>query len=236
MTHRQPNKARLNPQLIQRLKPSDKPYMIWDTMQRGLAVRVETSGHCGYKVIYNRAGRTRWIALAACNAISLSDARVLAAEIMLQVAKGGDPAADRRAQRSAGTFADLAAKYLEVAKRKNKSWKQGDALVRKHLLPRWGKLPVDGIVRADVKAMMNRILAPVVANQTLAAASAIFSWGIKEELAKVNPCVGVERNAVKSRERILSDTELPRFWQAFDEARRLSRNRRQAWPLDRRMS
>jgi integrase len=69
--------------------------------------------------------------------------------------------------------------------------------------------------------MMARIDAPILANQTLAAASAIFTWGMKEELIKagfVHPCVGVERNATNERERILSDSELPKFWTAFDDA------------------
>src|SRR5262249_51266000 len=57
----------------------------------------------------------------------------------------------------------------------------------------------------------------IIANQTLAAASAIFSWAIKQEIVTVNPCRGVERNETKSRERVLSDTEIPLFWSAFDD-------------------
>jgi integrase len=37
-------------------------------------------------------------------------------------------------------------------------------------------------------------------------------------LLTVNPCRGVERNATVSRERVLSDAEVPLFWQAFSEA------------------
>jgi integrase len=66
--------------------------------------------------------------------------------------------------------------------------------------------------------MMARIEAPILANQTLAAVSAIFSWGVKEEIVTVNPCRGVDRNATKSRERILADSEVRRFWTAFDDA------------------
>jgi integrase len=67
---------------------------------------------------------------------------------------------------------------------------------------------------------MRSIKAPVVANQTLAAASAIFSWAIKENVSSVtlNPCLLVQRNATKDRERILSDGEIPLFWTAFQQA------------------
>jgi integrase len=40
---------------------------------------------------------------------------------------------------------------------------------------------------------------------------------VKQELIETNPCRGVEANATRSRERVLSDGELPLFWSAFDD-------------------
>ena len=65
---------------------------------------------------------------------------------------------------------------------------------------------------------MGRIEAPVVANQVKAAASAIFTWAVKQEIVTANPCIGVDGNETRSRERVLSDSELPRFWAVFDDA------------------
>jgi len=146
-------------------------------------------------------------------------ARTAAGKIMTLVDEGGDPQADRKAEKSSGTFGELAILYRDHAMKKNKSWKQADALVQKHLLPRWGKLRAADISRSDVKNMMTRIAAaPITANQVLASASAVFAWGIREELVKgINPCQKVERNATTKRERILSDSEIPKFWKAFDE-------------------
>jgi integrase len=167
--------------------------------------------------IYARQGRTRWLTLGNADAISLGDARVMAAEAMLAVAKGKDPAAERKAERGAGTFAELADKYVEqYAKKHNKSWRQPAALVRRHAIPKWGKLQASSITRGDIKTLMTRIEAPITANQTLAAVSAIFSWGVKEEIVAANPCKLVERNPTRTRERVLSASELPVFWQAFD--------------------
>ena len=80
----------------------------------------------------------------------------------------------RTRQRSArpsaatGTFADLASQYVELwAKKHNKSWKQAEKLVARHLLPRWGKMKATAVTRADVRAVMIRVEAPIVANQTL---------------------------------------------------------------------
>ena len=135
---------------------------------------------------------------------------------MLDVAEGKDPVAERKAERSSGSFADLAGQYVELyAKRHNKSWKQAEP-GGAHLLPRWGGMKASAIARADVRAMMIRIDAPIVANQTLAAASAIFTWAVRQEIVAVNPCHGVDRNPTSDRERVLSDAETALLWPKLD--------------------
>ena len=215
---RAPQKVRLRELSVKKARPKDKAYLVWDAAQRGLALRVQPSGTKSWVTVYSRHGRPRWLTIGNADAIGLADARMLAGEAMLAVAKGKDPAAEKRAERGAGTFSELADRYVtQHAKKHNKSWPQADALVRRHALPRWGKLQASSITRGDVKALMSRITAPIVANQTLAAVSAIFSWGVKEEIVAANPCKLVDRNPTKSRERVLSDSELPKFWSAFGD-------------------
>src|SRR2546430_5188905 len=212
-------KRRLTELAVRKLKPASAPYLIWDTLQRGLAIRVQPTGARAWKAIYSYHGRPRWLHLGDAGASGLADARTLAAEAMLAVARGKDPAAEKRAERGAGTFAELAERYVEqYAKRRNKSWAQSDYLVRRYLLPRWGKLQASTITRGDVRTLLAKIEAPVLANQVLAAASAIFSWAVKQEIVAANPCRGIERNDTRSRERVLSESEVPRFWTAFDDA------------------
>ena len=213
------NKRKLNQTMVRRLKASARTFLVWDTYQRALVLQVRPSGHKAWKVIYSHRGRPRWYHLGNAAAISVADARKLAGRIMFQVAEGKDPAAERQAHRAKGTFEELAQRYVkEYAQRKNKSWQQADKLVRKHLIPRWGKLHASAVTRADVKLVMTSIAAPKVANQTIAAASAIFAWAIREEIVKANPCTLIEKNPAKSRERVLSESEVPEFWQAFDKA------------------
>jgi integrase len=212
-----PRKLKFTDSAISKLKPEPRAYPVWDTRLPGLAVLVQPTGHKAFKYVYPFQNRSRWCHIGNA-VIPVADARRLAMSVMLQVAEGKDPAADKKAERSGGTFAELAQDYVERhAKKKNKSWQQADKLVRKNLLPRWRKLPANSITRADVKAMLARIASPTGANQTLAAASAIFTWAIREDILKVNPCQKVERNATTSRERILSDSEIPLFWTALDD-------------------
>ena len=218
-----PHRRMLTELFIRRQKGGDRTTLVWDEEQRHLALRTQPTGARAWYCVYSRHGRPRWLRLGDARSIGLKDARVMAAETMLAVDKEDkDPAADRRAERSKGTFEELAARYLEEhAKKKNKSWRQADFLVRRYLLPRWGKLQVGAIGRDDVKKVLAKAEGtPALANQTLAAASAIFSWAAKEKIiaANANPCRGVDRNETKTRERKLADSEIPKFWAAFDNA------------------
>jgi integrase len=218
MSKRAVDKRQLTELSVGKLKPKKAAYLVWDRKQRGLAIRMQPTGRAAWKVIYSRSGRVRWLHLGDTDVIGLAEARTMAAEAMLAVAKGGDPAAERKAERGAGTFSELAERYRETwAKRRNKSWKQADTLVQRYLLPVWGKLQAASITRGDVRTMMAKIEAPVLANQILASASAIFGWALKQEIVDSNPCIGIERNQTKDRERILSDAEIPLFWKAFDD-------------------
>ena len=216
------NKRKLTDLFVLTRKPQQRAELIWDLKQPGLALSIRPTGKKAWKVIYRFHGRPRWLHLGDVRSVGLANARRLTARIMLDVIEGKDPAAERRAERATGTFADLAAQYVELhAKKHNKSWRQAEALVARHLLPRWGKLKASGITRADVRAMMIRIKAPSVANQVLASASAVFSWAIRQEILIVNPCKLVDRNPTADRERVLSDAELVALWPKLDAALKL---------------
>jgi len=185
----------------------------WDLHQRGLCLKAQASGHRSWYCVYRRHGRPRWYHIADAAAVGLADARTIAAEVMLAAARGGDPAAERKAAQGAGTFSELCDRYLnEFAKRRNKSWPQARKLVERFFLPRWGKLRPVAITRADVRSVIAGISAPIVANQALAACSAIFSWAVKQEIIAVNPCSKVDRHETRDRERVLSDDEIRLFW------------------------
>jgi hypothetical protein len=141
MAGRPARKTKLTELCVRKLKPEVRAYLVWDTHQRGLAIRMQPSGSKAWMCVYSYRGRPRWYHLGGANAIGLAAARKLTAEVMLDVIRGKDPAAEKRAERGAGTVAELAERYVEqYAKRHNKSWSQPDRLVRRYLLPKWGKL------------------------------------------------------------------------------------------------
>ena len=106
-------KRRLTELSVRKLKAESTAYQVWDSLQRGLCVRVQPSGVTGWYVVYSRHGMVRWLYLGDARTIGLADARTMAAETMLAVAKGKDPAAERKAERSKGTFQELAEQYVD---------------------------------------------------------------------------------------------------------------------------
>ena len=106
------NKRKLTELYLKSLrgKTHAKPFLVWDTDQKGLALSVQRSGHLSFKVIYSRNRRARWFTIPS--SIGLSSARTLARRILFQVAEGKDPQSERQAQREDGTFAKLHQRYL----------------------------------------------------------------------------------------------------------------------------
>ena len=92
-----PNKQKLTSLTVTKLRPAAKPYLVWDSYQRGLALAVQPSGYRRYKLIYRPRNRPRWLTIGAADAIGLADARKMAAELTLEAIRGKDPRAEKRA-------------------------------------------------------------------------------------------------------------------------------------------
>jgi hypothetical protein len=74
-----------------------KDALVFDDEQRGLGVRVTASGGKSYLAQYAMAGVKRRVPLGSCSAISLAAAREAVQAILGDVAKGRDPATERKA-------------------------------------------------------------------------------------------------------------------------------------------
>ena len=67
-----PNKRKLSDIFLKKLKPQARPFVVWDTQQRGLAVAVQPTGHKSWKCVYSLNGRPRWYSIGDVAAIGLS--------------------------------------------------------------------------------------------------------------------------------------------------------------------
>jgi integrase len=221
-----------------------KDRLVFDDAQRGLAVRVTASGGRTYLCQYTLHGHKWRVPLGACSALALSKAREAAAAIMGDVAKGRNPAADRKAaaaaERARRTRNRLTLRVLI------------DDWNRHHLTGRRPSYAVEA-VRAlhyafadhldDAAEDLDRVAVvraldgltrqrkrrdghgahkskgAAMTGRTAAYGRAAFAWAVKRGALHANPFADLPvAKGIAKRERVLSDAEIADIWRAAGEA------------------
>lgn len=194
----------------------------FDGATPGFALRVTASGHKSWTVLYRHGGRVRRLTLGTYPALGLADAREKAKDTLRAAAKGGDPAAEKKAERAAETFGELADLYLEkYAKREKRSWRKDELILQKDILPRFRTHRAKDITRRDIIAMLDEIVArgaPIQANRTLEIVRKVFNWALSRDLLAASPCTAISKpSSENTRDRVLSAAEIRKVWSAFTE-------------------
>jgi len=218
---RNANRRILSAQTIRGLKaPATGRIDYFDDQTPGLSLRVSSHNVRTWTLFYRTSrGQQKRFALGHFPAVTLADARDLARELQRKIAKGVDPAMDKRAARDALTFGRLAGEYLTLhAKLHKRSWKEDERQLEADLLPKWKHRAAADITRRDVRELLDRKMtsgSPVAANRLRALVSKIFNFAIERELVEHSPVVGVPKPAKESsRERVLTEDEIRRVWEA----------------------
>jgi integrase len=209
------NKRELTDPFVRDVKPKATTFLVWDTKQRRLALRVYPSGRKSFYFVYTR-GLPQWY-LISDDAVGLGieQAKRIAAKLTLDLAEGVDPVTDRKAQLGGDTLAELHARYVEdYARQKNRSWEQSAKLIQRLVLPRLGRMDPKKLTRAHLKEVLGKIklTKPILFNQALAAMSMFLKWAVAEDVIEDNIAKGIFRNPTRKRERKLLDSEICRFW------------------------
>jgi hypothetical protein len=115
---------------------------IWDSTLPGFGLRLYSSGARKYVVQYRTKGnRQRRFALGAHGVLTTEQARDMARNILADVSRGRDPAAERRAAREAPTVRDLARDYLDrhaIPNKRPASVADDEAMLDRVILPKLG--------------------------------------------------------------------------------------------------
>jgi len=193
----------------------------YDTNQTGFALRVGTSGK---KVFYQRyrVGRKQGRIKIGTYPTekSLKDAREEGGEIIKQAAKGEDPSLERKRRRSTNLlFKDLAEMYIEeYAKPNKRTWKEDEQKLDKKF-SEWNNLDAFTITHDDVLDRIEYIKqnnGPIAANRSAALIKKLFKWAREKRLIPENPAIDIPKEKEHSRDRILSDDEVSKFWKACE--------------------
>lgn len=178
---RSPNRRKLTGLFVDKVAPSERRTRIWDTDAPGLVLQVEPSGSRTWYAYYRRNGRPRWYRLGAVGGLGLSATRDvvrrLKARLVLDPAY--DPQAEKVANRTQGTVADLAERYVTDHLDYLKSGEQAKYLLRRFVLPKIGNLSAAGVQRSDIRSLLNGVASVSTRGQVHANVSGMFNWAIR---------------------------------------------------------
>jgi len=213
---------------VENAKPREDRWELSDG--RGLYLVVQPSGAKSWALRYRRKKdrKARKLTLAG-GALSLAEARARAAEAMLQVTAGADPAAakvaGKKAERQAAAYRavdsveKVVGDFIRLYAKRNRSWRSTERIFEKNVLTAWKGRTIHDIKKRDVLALLDAIAAdrPVQANRIFAGLRRLFNWCIERDILAISPCAGVRPLSKEtSRERVLSDVELVALWHATD--------------------
>jgi len=213
---------------IEALKPGEARREVPDGLVPGLYMVVQPSGKKGWALRYRMGGKPAKMTLGAFPALPVAAARERARSALIEVAKGVDPAgAARVAKIEAETKAerDRVSAVVDLfverhAKAKQKSWQETRRVFDREILPFWGARALGSITRAEVHELLDRVVdrgSPIMANRVLAAVRKLFNWSVERGLVTSSPCDKIKApGAERSRDRILTDSELRAVWKAGD--------------------
>jgi integrase len=230
------DKKTLTVKKIEAAKPKERRYEVADASLPSFYLSVMPSGHKSFALRYRYQGTPRRLGLGTYPKISLQTARQAAREALGKIACGGDPCAERAAQRrapapsSAMTIDALIEKFLFKHVFMNcrySTWKAYKHMLEQLALPAWRGRPVDTIARKDIRILIEEVAEsrPVLANRLKAVVASMFSWSVEREFLTVSPAAGIRKPTIeKARDRALSDSELRLVLDAADKLPRTQRH------------
>jgi integrase len=197
----------------------------YDIKPRGFGVRITAGGVIAFVLNYRvrGTGKERRYTIGRYPDWSIAAAREEAEKLRGEIARGGDPVGDDKAERDALAVADLCERFEAEHVDKLRAHTQADyrAAIRNDIKPALGKLKIAAVDFEHVDRLHRKISqrAPTLANRVLAVLSKMFALAIKWRLRPDNPCKGVERNREEKRRRYLNrkTDELGRLFKALTE-------------------
>jgi integrase len=215
----------------------------YDKNLPGFALRVTKAGAKSWIVFYRVRGQAkneRYTIGSLADFPDVAKARDIAREIKQKAAKGEDPKAEQRSPPAAAglTVDELIGEYLtRWARPKKRSADEDERMLRRELLgtdtegndiagidlaKTWRKRPITDIRRRDIVLLLDRIVdrgSPIMANRALAGVRRMFNFAIERGLIELTPCVKVKPPGIEmTRERNLTDEEIPALWNALERA------------------
>lgn len=229
----------INRALLQSIKLGEKVYELRDTKLTGFILRVYPSGRMTYVCQYGRGKR---LSIGGTNVLTPTIARERAKEILVDVIKGADPQADKRAAKTHTLESYIVDVYEPWVHAHHRNGGATIAMIKANFLPVLGKQKLDEISAWSVEKWRSERLKagskPSSLNRYLNALRASLSRAVDWNFIKENPLSRVKplRTDSKAIVRFLSDEQENRLRAALDsreEGIRQERVNANAWRVER---
>jgi integrase len=190
-----------------------------------LYLRVSENGVKTWTLKYNVGSLQRKYTIGRYPELSLAVAKKEALRLRGVISLGNDPQGERKAKRAALTVKDIADLYIEKhAVPKKRTWESDRRHLDRDVIPFIGRQTE--VTRRDIAALLDRVAdrgSPIASNRLLACLRGMFNWAIREGHLEHNPAQNLSRRGIeRSRERVLSDEEIVRFWHGLATAKPMS--------------
>src|SRR5262245_13601407 len=200
--------------------PGKTDHIEWDDDLPGFGLRLRAGGadriNKTWIAQYRAHGRTRRMKIGTLERLAPDEARKAARKVLARVEIGGDPQAEKAAQRKQDGFT-LAAVAKDYLAAKAKVVRPNTYRLLDHYLtgPHFKSLhnmPVDQVSRRDIAARLTKIIAEngsPTARRARAALSARYVWALGHGLCEANPVIGsIAPEDSKPRARVLTNSEI----------------------------
>jgi integrase len=215
---------------VESLSPPDRgKAVLWDKQVAGFGVYVTPRGTRVYILQYRMGGRgypTRRYTIGRHGSPWTPEkARERARELLYQVYHGTDPLLRQQQARTAAQV-DEKLRFSNYIETFDRLYLQSRKLrsaptVRRHLstfaLTMFGQQPINTITKQQIVALMDQLTerSRGAANHTFTALSAMMSFALQRSDIDHNPFFGLKKpHKFARRQRLLTDWELARVWEA----------------------
>ena len=182
----------------------------------GLAVRLSPGGSKTFVYVFRRHGRRRRITLGTYPAMTLAEARDAWRRMRGELAQGKIPRAPARIK--PGDFEAVARLWLEQDQAGKRTVKEAARIIEKYCRP-LHRLQISDITKADIRDTLNTVQGPTMRRRVYTRLFRLFNWARQEDWIRDHPMAGLVKPGVEvSRDRVLSDDEIKRLWDACEKA------------------
>lgn len=189
-----------------------------DATLKGFCLAVGAGGSRTFYLYRKVGGRPERIKLGRYPDLTPFQARKAAEAAAGSIARGHNPAQERRRVAAEDTLEQLFERYLDLhAKPRKKTW-EDDRKQFDRYLTSWRDRRLSEISRSDVQRLHAKLAKEhgiYAANRLLALTRAMFNRAIDWGYDGINPAQRVRQFREESRDRFLQPEELPRFFEAL---------------------